>query len=243
MEGGTIAAIAGYGYQNFRILKKIAHNIYYFFYLTFNWNIFLAFFVVWHEVKRGTKYQINTVKPESLKRLTIHRGDISKSSPYEAVSYFLLEKLLEEFRKLSSAASIIDLGCGKGRVMVVSAFFGFTSITGIDFAKELCKVAEKNIQTLEKKFDRLHWKVICTDVVNYEIQPGDNVFFMSNPFNDEILNQVLSKIEVSLKEEPRIVWFIYAIPVHLRTLLDHNYEVVKHIYPGKRLNAVILKKG
>ncbi|MGH2564976.1 MAG: hypothetical protein ACRDE5_10705, partial [Ginsengibacter sp.] len=69
-------------------MKKFIHNIYYFFYLSFNWNVFLASFIIWHEIKRGPKYRINTVKPENLRKLTILEGDISKSSPYEAVSFY-----------------------------------------------------------------------------------------------------------------------------------------------------------
>lgn len=223
-------------------MKKIIHHIYYFFYLSFNWNIFLASFVIWHEIKRGTKYRINTVKPESLKNLTIREGDITKSSPYEAVSYFLLEILLKAFRKFSDATSIVDLGCGKGRVMATSAFYGFTSVTGIDFANELCAEAEKNMKKVETKFIGLKWKVICKDVLNYQIQENDNVFFMSNPFETEILKKFLDKLEISLKKFPRTIWFLYSIPVQLNTLLEHNYKIIYRIRPQRKLSAVILKK-
>lgn len=223
-------------------MKKFIHHIYYFFYLAINWNLPLALFVMWHELKRGTKYGINTVKPESLKRLTITEGDVTKSSPYEAVSYYLLESLLKAFRKFSNASSIIDLGCGKGRVMVTSAFYGFTSITGIDFAKELCEEAEKNMKKTETKFKSLKWKVICKDVLNYQIQDDDQVFFMSNPFEKEILTTFLDKIEISLKKYPRTIWFLYSIPVYLETMLQHNYKIIYHIRPERKLSAAILKK-
>lgn len=223
-------------------MKKFIHNIYYFFYLSFNWNLFLAFFVIWHELKRGPKYRINTVKPENLRKLTIREGDISKSSPYEAVSYYLLEAVLESFRKFSSSSSIVDLGCGKGRVMAAAAYFDFVSITGIDFAKELCEEAEKNMKKIEDKFYNLKWKVICKDVLNYNIHADDKVFFMFNPFEKEILEKFLEKMETSLKKFPRTTWFLYASPLHLDVLLQYNYKIIAQIHPIKRLHAVILKK-
>lgn len=202
----------------------------------------MALFIIWHDLKLGSKYRVNTIKPENLKSLTIIEGDISKSSPYEAVSYYLLEKILKSFRNVSNAASLIDLGCGKGRVMVVSAFFGFSSVTGIDFAKELCKEAEMNMKKIEPEFRNLKWKVICQDVLNYKIQSADTVFFMSNPFNQDILRNFLGKIETSLKNHPRTIWFLYAIPVHQDILQQFDYKVLQEIHPIRRLKAVIMEK-
>lgn len=224
-------------------MKKIIHYISYFFYVSFNWNIPLAFFIIWHELKRGPKYGINTVKPEKLEKLTIPQGNINKSSPYEAVSYFLLEKLLTAFRKFSDTDSIIDLGCGKGRVMAVAVYFGFSSVTGVDFAKELCEQAERNMEKVQQKIKNLKWKVIFSDVLNYELQADDSTFFMFNPFEKEIVEQFLKKIEKSIAITPRTIWFLYASPLHADVLLQYGYEIVYHINPHKNLEGIILKKA
>ena len=223
-------------------MKKFIHYILYFFYLSFHWNFTLAFFITWHELKRGPKYRINTVKPENLEKLTIQEGDISKSSPYEAVNYYLLENLLIAFRKYSDATSIVDLGCGKGRVMVVASYFGFVSVTGIDFAKELCEEAKRNMKQIQEKFKTLKWKVVCSDVLNYELKADDNIFFMFNPFEKEILEKFLKKVETSIAKYPRSIWFLYASPLHKNVLSDYGYEVIYHINPVKKLEAVIMKK-
>jgi predicted RNA methylase len=224
-------------------VKKFIHYIDYFFYVSFYWNPWLATFIIFHEIKRGSKYGINTVKPEKLHKLSVKAGDISKGSPYEAVSYYLLEKLLSAFRKFSDSKSIIDLGCGKGRVMVVAAYFGFTSITGVDFAKELCEEAEANMIKVQKKFTDLKWKVICNDVLNYDISPDDCVFFMFNPFTKDILEKFLQKIERSLQQAPRTIYFLYASPLYIEVLLKYSYKIVYHINPKKKLEAVILEKS
>ena len=98
----------------------------------------MAIFITWHEIKRGHKYGINTIQRAELKKFTINQGDIGKSSPYEAVNYYMLETLLEKFRKLfPEEKNLLDVGSGKGRVMVTAAHYGFKKITGVDFAKEL----------------------------------------------------------------------------------------------------------
>jgi SAM-dependent methyltransferase len=223
-------------------VKKIIHNIYAFFYISLNWNIWLAIFIFWHEIKRGPKYRINTIKPMGFKKMTITGGDVSKSSPYEAVSYYLLEKLFIRFRELSTDKTLTDLGCGKGRVLVAAAFFGFNYLVGVEFGKELCQEARKNLTNTAEKIPGIKWEIHYMDVLDYSIQPAESVFFLFNPFNAEILERFIQKLNRSLIVRPRKTWFIYASPVHATTLQHYGYEIVYHIHPGKKLEGMILKK-
>jgi SAM-dependent methyltransferase len=222
-------------------MKTVLQYIRFFFYVALNWNLPLAFFVLYHDIRGALKYRIKTFVPVPLTRLNTGNADISKSSPYEAVNYYMLERLLAVFRRLSALDSIVDLGCGKGRVMVVAAHFGFIRITGIDFASELCAAASANMKKTQEKFPGLSWKVINLNVLDYPIQPGDKVFFMFNPFDQETLVRFLGKLEQSCKTHPRKTYFIYASPQHLAVLESRGYQV---IYRRTLLNlkGVILEK-
>lgn len=189
--------------------------------------------MLYQDIRGGIKYKIKTFSPVKLKHLTIENADISKSSPYEAVNYYMLEKLLTAFRKLSPEKSIVDLGCGKGRVMVVAAYFGFTKITGIDFAKELCEEATLNINKTQSIIPGIEWKVIHANVLDYTISSDDTVFFMFNPFVEETLNVFLDKLEDSCKLFPRKTSFLYASPQHANALEKRGYQVV---YKKKFMN-------
>ena len=224
-------------------MKKFFHYIYNFFYVAFNWNLQLAIFITWHEIKRGPKYNINTIKPESLDVLTIAEGDKSKSSPYEALNYFILENLLENFRKLfPREKSLIDVGSGKGRVMVAAAHYGFKNITGVDFAKELCAAAERNINKIKTQFPDTTFNIYCKDILNYSINADDKVFFLFNPFNKEIMETFLEKIDRSVKEYRRTIYFIYANPQQKEILIQKSYQEIFRIKKLKRLEGVILLK-
>ncbi|HMG69129.1 MAG TPA: class I SAM-dependent methyltransferase, partial [Chitinophagaceae bacterium] len=98
----------------------------------------MAFFMLYDNIRGSIKYGTGTFAPVDLKDMKIVSGDIKESSRYEAVSFYMLEKLFNAFRKLSWEKSIVDLGCGKGRMMMVAAHFEFDHITGIDFAANLC---------------------------------------------------------------------------------------------------------
>jgi SAM-dependent methyltransferase len=202
--------------------KYISH----FWYVATNWNIWMAFFMMYDNVRGSLKYGTNTFIPIELKDLTITNGDRKKASRYEAVSFYMLEKLLSAFQKVSGLTSIIDLGSGKGRVLMVAPHFGFTHITGIDFAKELCEQAIANMKEKETHFPGIKWKVINENVENYDIGNQDSVFFMFNPFTEDVLKSFLEKLDNSCHEFPRSIYFLYASPQYQQLLLDNGYVII-----------------
>jgi len=214
-------------------VKNVWKYILYFFYVAVNWTPWLAFFVLYHDIRGAIKYGISTFIPVSLSQLTIVGNDISNASRYEAANYYLLKQLFTAFRKLSDSDSLIDLGCGKGRVLVVAAHFDFTHITGIDFATELCKEASDNMKKVQKKIPDLKWQIINDNVSNYNISANDLVFFMFNPFNETVLKDFLKNLDISCNQFPRTTYFIYASPVHQKILLDSGYAVV---YEKQKMN-------
>jgi len=213
--------------SEFLTVKTVLQYIRFFFYTAINWNIWLAFFMLYHDIRGAMKYgSRRTFAPVKLRHLTIINADIAKSSPYEAVSYFMLEKLVTAFRRLSFDTSIVDLGCGKGRVMVVAAYFGFSQITGIDFAEELCEEATSNMKKVQSAIPGINWKVIHANVLDYAIQSGDSVFFMFNPFVEETLDLFLDRLDASCKLYPRKTYFIYANPLHASILENRGYKII-----------------
>jgi SAM-dependent methyltransferase len=207
-------------------MKLVWKYISHFWYVATNWNVWMAFFMVYDNIRGSLKYGTNTFIPVELKDLTITNGDTKKASRYEAVSFYMLEKLLGAFQKVSAMTSIIDLGSGKGRVLMVASHFGFTDITGIDFAKELCQQANVNMREKEKEFPKIKWTVINEDVENYNIGRQDSVFFMFNPFTEDVLKRFLEKLDDSCHEFPRSIYFLYASPQYQQLLLDNGYAII-----------------
>jgi hypothetical protein len=62
---------------------------------------------------------------------------------------------------------------------MVAPHFGFTDITGIDFAEELCEQANANMKRKRKRISKYQWRVINENVENYDIGSRDSVFSCS----------------------------------------------------------------
>ena len=223
-------------------MSKWTDYIKLFWYFASNWNPRLALFMLFHEIRGEKRYKLNTSVPAELSRLTIRNGDISRSSRYEAINFYILEALLQRITEMGESRSFTDLGCGKGRAMVVAAHYGFTIIRGIDFATEVCRSAEENMRNISQLFPSVQYEVICDNVANYAISPEESVFFMFNPFDDTTIRAFLEKVEDSVEQSPRTVYFLYASPKHIDVFFDFEYEPVYRKRKLKWLDGVILKK-
>ena len=214
----------------------------YFLFIAFNWNFRLAWFTLYHEIKGEKKYGLDSSGLNNLKRLQL-KGDRKNAEIYQGANYFLLEKLFTELDEFEINKSLVDFGSGKGRVMIVASYFGFKSITGVEFAKELCATARKNIIPTQVKFPEKIFNVIHLNAADYQIRSHENVFFFFNPFNEIVMKQVVKNILNSLRESPREVYVLYINPVHQEIFLSAGFEQVFHYEKYTYIQASILMKA
>lgn len=202
---------------------KFIYYIKYWYFIGRNWNFLLAFFSIYYEIKGETKYKLNTIHLDRLKTITVKGNNIDHASIYQGCNYYMLEKGFNYLVSINENKEITDFGCGKGRALVVAAHYGFKNICGIDFAKSLCTLAERNIQEIRHLYPSTKFQVICDDVINYEIGTDKNTFFFFNPFDEVIMLAVVKNILASLKKRPRKVYVMYANPVHKEIFLSAGF--------------------
>ncbi len=201
----------------------------YFYFIAINWNPVLALVTMIHEIKGEKKYNIDTIDLVTFSNLTLKDENLEHATSYQAANYFLLQEAFRFLQRNKVDGNFVDFGCGKGRAMVVAAYYGFKEIIGIDFAKDLCDVAEQNIEKIREKFPGVNFTVLWNDAVNYTIDEDDKVFFFFNPFDESIMLQVAKNILKSLRDHPRQAYVIYMNPVHDDIFLSAGFEQVFYI--------------
>ncbi len=173
--------------------------------------------LVWHAVldtawdKIHRTETLSRIQPEDLET---ESGNKAQATAYGATRARPLSQLLQQL-DLPRNATFVDLGSGKGRVVLIAATCGFRKIVGIDFSAPLCEIARRNIDSFQRH-RRLNAEIVIvhSDVVLYEFQGDETVFFLYDPFSAAILGKVLENLRRSLEEVPRPIWIIYNSPRH-----------------------------
>ena len=168
------------------------------------------------------KYRTNTTSHVRLKDLEIQSNNKERGVQYEPTNIIPLKKLFNNL-KLPVHSVFVDLGCGKGRVLLIASEFGFKEVRGIEFSYELCNIAKKNWSNYKRKIGvETTFQIIESDVVDYTIKNDENVFFMFNPFDEVVLRKILENITVSLKTRSRKIWFVYRNPKHINIIAKYG---------------------
>ncbi len=224
-------------------MKKYLYYIKYFFYLAYKWDIKIAQYILSQEIKGEKKYGIITTGADELKKLEERGIDTDHSTIYMPVSYSLLEEMIEQLNRLTNSSfnHFLDIGCGKGRALCVAANKGFGKVTGIDFSKEFCKAAEKNLSMTRKQFPDLQYKIINNDAFYFEIPNDVDCIFMFNPFDDVIMSGVAENILESFEINSRPITLIYVNPLYKEELLAVGFKQIYYTQKIQYLEAAILE--
>jgi SAM-dependent methyltransferase len=221
---------------------KFLYYFKYFYFIARNWNVKLAAFTVYHEIKGEKKYKLDTVRINRLNNEIIESENLVHASIYQASSYYLVEKAFSFFEKMDITGQFVDFGCGKGRVLIMAAYFGFKKITGIEFSQKLFVEAEANIEQVETLFPRTVCKIFNEDAANYKIENDQRYFFFFNPFDEVVMVKVVKNILLSVKENPRKIFVIYINPVHKEIFLSAGFDEEWHFRRMEYLEFSILSK-
>lgn len=131
---------------------------------------------------------------------------------YQPNCVYIIKRVLKKLNT-SNNQCFVDLGSGKGRVLLVAAQHGFERVRGVEFSQHLCEVALKNIEIFKTKVRLLApTEVLECDARDYVFSENDYVIFMYNPFNGSIFETVMTNLKASIERYPRTVTLIYMNP-------------------------------
>ena len=222
---------------------KFMSFLHYFLYIAWHWNPILAIFTIYYEIRGESKYQINTIGENELMSLKARGVDISHAHIYMPVNYYVLEHLMEEILQYGGNKTFPDIGCGKGRVLVVAATYGFEQITGIDFSKEFCEEAETVIRPYAKMNPGASFTVKHTDAFHYPIPENITTLFLFNPFDEYIMNAVVGHILKSYHRNPRRIRVMNANPQHQSIFLENGFVEIFSLKKWNYFEGIILELG
>jgi SAM-dependent methyltransferase len=133
------------------------------------------------------------------------------SVDYEAVNPQLFVRAVS----YAPRVTFIDLGCGKGRGLILAHQAGFRDLIGVEMSAKLGKTAMANLRKLGINAD-----IVQADAAAYDFPPRPLVVFMYNPFGIPTMQPVIDKLRSSRYP----VHVIYINPQH-RALFSGFHEI------------------
>ena len=222
---------------------KLLQHINYFLYIASNWGIRIGFFTLKQELKGEKKYGINTTSANDLSEFQIKGNQLSHATEYMPVNYFTIEHVFDHLPKKAKQGKFLDIGCGKGRALCVAAAYGFTKLSGIDFAKQLIDAAEKNLALIKNRYPSIEYELSWSDISTLDISKDVSTVFLFNPFDEVLMKKIIQKINHSLQQHPRELYVIYCSPRHEELFFDAGYDVLYRIKKFSFLEGIILSKN
>ncbi|MFM0070207.1 methyltransferase domain-containing protein [Paraburkholderia sediminicola] len=112
------------------------------------------------------------------------------------------------------SCTFLDLGCGKGRALLVASEFPFRDICGVELSPPLAEIARRNAAIIAQRYpQRTAVRLAVGDASTFPLPAGDLVLFLYNPFGAELIAKVVAGVEAALAAEHRSVYIAYYNPV------------------------------
>jgi predicted RNA methylase len=188
-----------------------------------------AFFETMDEVvnkrrlkKLGVIHPDLSVNVEATKARSLNK-DAHENQPS---SFYMLGKTFRRIKLNYQDCSMLDIGCGTGRVLTFGMLLGFKRVMGIDLDEEGIKQAITNCNMMEKNGHNTTFDVRVADACHLTI-PGDvSLIYMFNPFGGKTMETVLENIIAHVKSHKKELHVIYSNPTQ-KALFENRDEVTK----------------
>ena len=152
--------------------------------------------------KLERKYGLDIQGSVLLDELMIDSEHKSQGFFYGASPARLVRLFLANLPHDLSDYVFVDVGSGKGLVLLLASGYKFKKILGLEFAKELHDIAIANIEKFKCPNQRCHdIQSICMDATNFEIPSGNCVLFFGNPFSEAVMEKLLGNINESCRRD------------------------------------------
>jgi SAM-dependent methyltransferase len=149
------------------------------------------------------------------------------NTAYYAISPSTLTQALQLLPEPATGHVFIDLGCGKGRALLVAAHFPFAHLLGVELSSGLCDSARANTSP-NPRIAILH-----ADAASILYPEAPLLLFLYHPFLAPQLRRVLSNLQRQRRTSPHPTWLLYANATYDRTMAGFPFleQVWDHSVP------------
>lgn len=109
---------------------------------------------------------------------------------------------------ITNEDSILDIGCGRGVVLLICALFPFRKIGGVEICKQDFDICKENVK------HNKNISIFYQDILEFVFWENYNFFYLYNPFSSSTFRKVVQKL-------PKTCTIIY------KNIHDEEKEILK----------------
>jgi Methyltransferase domain len=131
--------------------------------------------------------------------------------------------ITDESHPAIGSYSFIDLGCGKGRVVMMASAFGLRQVVGVELHPALAAIAEANVATWSAAGRAVcPIRIVCQDATEFVLPEGPCLLYLFNPFASPVMKQLIERIENDFAQRQELLDIIYFNPEAGELLEAHS---------------------
>jgi len=158
---------------------------------------------------------IDTAGYLTSQQLGLGEQEAGNSQPYGATPPAIAEFLIGKIAPRAKGFTFLDIGSGKGRVLLIAALFPFRRVIGVEHSAPLNETAENNVRQFAKRHPKMApVEVVTADATKFALPDEPLVLFLFNPLTPEAIRQFGLALKDSYLRVPRKIICIYYNSAH-----------------------------
>ena len=144
----------------------------------------------------------------------IHGSALATGHPHDlySVTYYgtapsLFQAVIEQWGGTPAGTTFIDIGCGKGRVVLLASELGFAECVGVELNPGLAAIARANIAKWDRAKSPI--RIECADATTLQFPAGRCLVYLFNPFTGKVLEKLLDHIAKVFEQRPGELEILY----------------------------------
>lgn len=168
-------------------------------------------------------------------------GDAHENMPS---SYYDIKRVLTFIPMPLKDISMLDIGCGSGRVLAFGMLCKLKAVSGVDLEDDAIKIAQKNCELLYNKGYITPYITTTADATVYDIPDGVNVLYIFNPFGATTMQLTVQNIMRYAEKTKEPLYILYRLAA-FKEIFDTNSKFIKlheEMHPSNKYSMLCVYK-
>lgn len=147
--------------------------------------------------------------------------ELLSGGQYQPTEPRIFREILDSLPFALDGLTFVDVGCGKGRTLLMAAEYPFQRIQGVELLDELTSIARSNVERYSSPTQKcFNIEAVTADARSYAFPPQRTLLYLFDPFPEAVLRTVLHNLKTSARCE---TYVIYHNLVHLELFREQAW--------------------